>query len=328
MGIKLKWISKKWDGEASTGSGQGQVAGACEWSNEPSGSIKFGNVLTTWEPVCLSARTLLNAVFVTPVTATCVHNFPDWHRIVITSYFITRIDLKLSLQCILLSVAARTAVLCCQPTAFPRSPRHSRNTSHTARRAFSLPGVRTCLLSVFTSLPYVLVLCCLSSRHYRTYLSSAVCLHVTTYVLVLCCLSSRHYRTYVSSAVCLHLTTVRTCSLLSVFTSLPYVLVLCCLSSRHYRTYFSSPVCLHATTVRTSPLSSRHYRTYFSSPVCLHVTTVRTCPLLSVFTSLPYVLVLCCLSSRHCRTYLSSAVCLYVTAVRTRQHAQKSDNTF
>ena len=40
--IILKWIFKMWDEEAWAGligSGQGQVAGACECGNEPSGSI-------------------------------------------------------------------------------------------------------------------------------------------------------------------------------------------------------------------------------------------------------------------------------------------------
>ena len=44
-GIILKWISKRWDGEAWTGlicPGYGQVAGTCERGNEPSGSIKCG----------------------------------------------------------------------------------------------------------------------------------------------------------------------------------------------------------------------------------------------------------------------------------------------
>jgi hypothetical protein len=41
--IILKWIFKKWDGEAwigFSGTGQGQLAGACESSNEPLGSMK------------------------------------------------------------------------------------------------------------------------------------------------------------------------------------------------------------------------------------------------------------------------------------------------
>jgi len=43
--IILKWIFKMWDEETWTGlidSGQGQVAGACECGNEPSGSTKCG----------------------------------------------------------------------------------------------------------------------------------------------------------------------------------------------------------------------------------------------------------------------------------------------
>jgi hypothetical protein len=46
--IILKWISKRWDGEAWTGvfcSGYGQVAGTCECGNEPSGSIECGEFL-------------------------------------------------------------------------------------------------------------------------------------------------------------------------------------------------------------------------------------------------------------------------------------------
>jgi hypothetical protein len=41
--IKIKWISKKWDGRHELdclGSGEGQVAGAHARRNEPSGSIK------------------------------------------------------------------------------------------------------------------------------------------------------------------------------------------------------------------------------------------------------------------------------------------------
>ena len=39
----LKWIFKKWDGEAwigLSGTGQGQLAGACKSNNEPLGSMK------------------------------------------------------------------------------------------------------------------------------------------------------------------------------------------------------------------------------------------------------------------------------------------------
>ena len=35
----------KWSGEDCCGSEQGQVAGACECGNEPSGSIKCGEFL-------------------------------------------------------------------------------------------------------------------------------------------------------------------------------------------------------------------------------------------------------------------------------------------
>jgi hypothetical protein len=43
--IILKCICMKWDGRRgldSSGSGQRQVAGSCEHSNEPSGSIQSG----------------------------------------------------------------------------------------------------------------------------------------------------------------------------------------------------------------------------------------------------------------------------------------------
>ena len=45
--IILRWIFRKWVGGAWTGSdsGQGQVAGTCECSNEPLGSIKCGEFL-------------------------------------------------------------------------------------------------------------------------------------------------------------------------------------------------------------------------------------------------------------------------------------------
>ena len=45
-----------------SGSGQGQLAGICECGNEPSGSIKCGNFLTSCEPVSLSRRTVLCGV--------------------------------------------------------------------------------------------------------------------------------------------------------------------------------------------------------------------------------------------------------------------------
>jgi hypothetical protein len=48
--IMLKWISEKWDGGHeldSSDSELGQVMGCCEYGNEPSGSIKCGNFLTS-----------------------------------------------------------------------------------------------------------------------------------------------------------------------------------------------------------------------------------------------------------------------------------------
>jgi len=44
-GIVLKLIDKKCNGLDRTGSGQGQVAGTCECSNEPLGSITCGEFL-------------------------------------------------------------------------------------------------------------------------------------------------------------------------------------------------------------------------------------------------------------------------------------------
>jgi len=44
----LKWIFRKWDVGAGTGSTwlrKGQVAGICECGNEPSGTIKWGEFL-------------------------------------------------------------------------------------------------------------------------------------------------------------------------------------------------------------------------------------------------------------------------------------------
>ena len=38
------------------------MAGTCECGNEPSGSVKCGEVLTSWEVVSLSRRTLLHSV--------------------------------------------------------------------------------------------------------------------------------------------------------------------------------------------------------------------------------------------------------------------------
>jgi hypothetical protein len=46
--IILRWIFKKWDVEAWTGSiwlRQREVVGSCECGNEPSDSIKCGNFL-------------------------------------------------------------------------------------------------------------------------------------------------------------------------------------------------------------------------------------------------------------------------------------------
>jgi hypothetical protein len=44
--IVLRWIFGKWGyGLDQAGSGQGQVAGTCECSNEPSGSTKCGEFL-------------------------------------------------------------------------------------------------------------------------------------------------------------------------------------------------------------------------------------------------------------------------------------------
>jgi hypothetical protein len=41
--IILRWIFRKWDG--SIWPGQGQVGGTCEYGDEPSGSIKCGELL-------------------------------------------------------------------------------------------------------------------------------------------------------------------------------------------------------------------------------------------------------------------------------------------
>ena len=47
--IILRWFFRKWDvgcyGLIRAGSDQGQVTSTCESSNEPSGSIKFGEFL-------------------------------------------------------------------------------------------------------------------------------------------------------------------------------------------------------------------------------------------------------------------------------------------
>ena len=48
--IMLKWISEKWDGGHEldpSDSELRQVMGCCEYGNEPSGSIKCGNFLTS-----------------------------------------------------------------------------------------------------------------------------------------------------------------------------------------------------------------------------------------------------------------------------------------
>jgi hypothetical protein len=44
------------------GSGYRQVAGNCECGNEPLGSIKCGNFLTSCKPVSFSRKTLLRRV--------------------------------------------------------------------------------------------------------------------------------------------------------------------------------------------------------------------------------------------------------------------------
>jgi len=44
----LRWLFRKWDvgyGRDRVSSIQGQVAGTCEWGNEPSGTIKCGEFL-------------------------------------------------------------------------------------------------------------------------------------------------------------------------------------------------------------------------------------------------------------------------------------------
>jgi len=45
-----------------SGSRQGQVEGACECGNEPLGSMRFGNLLSSTRPVIFSGRTLLRGV--------------------------------------------------------------------------------------------------------------------------------------------------------------------------------------------------------------------------------------------------------------------------
>jgi len=63
--IILIRIFKKWDGKAWelewSGSGQVQLAGDCEYGNEPSGSIKCGK-FTDWRPHKYSGRTFLQLV--------------------------------------------------------------------------------------------------------------------------------------------------------------------------------------------------------------------------------------------------------------------------
>jgi hypothetical protein len=48
--IILKQILKKWDGRYGvdcSSSGQGQMVGACEYGNEPMGSVKCENFLSS-----------------------------------------------------------------------------------------------------------------------------------------------------------------------------------------------------------------------------------------------------------------------------------------
>ena len=61
----LRWLFSKWNvgnGLDWSGSGYGQVAGTCKYSDDYSGSIKCGNFLTSCEPVSFSRRTLLRGV--------------------------------------------------------------------------------------------------------------------------------------------------------------------------------------------------------------------------------------------------------------------------
>jgi hypothetical protein len=44
-GGTLRLIFRKWEGVEMDGVGSGQVAGTCEYDNEPSGSIKCGEFL-------------------------------------------------------------------------------------------------------------------------------------------------------------------------------------------------------------------------------------------------------------------------------------------
>jgi len=60
--ITLRWIFRKQDWGAWTGLiwlRLGKEVGTCKWRNEPSGSIKCGDFLTSSEPVSFSRRTLL-----------------------------------------------------------------------------------------------------------------------------------------------------------------------------------------------------------------------------------------------------------------------------
>jgi len=45
-----------------SGSRQGPVEGACECGNDPLGSMRFGNLLTSWRPVIFLGRTLHHGV--------------------------------------------------------------------------------------------------------------------------------------------------------------------------------------------------------------------------------------------------------------------------
>ena len=63
--VILKWIFKKWDWGHRldwSGSGLGQVAGSCEFSNETLGSMKWRNLLTSRGTVGFSSRALLHIV--------------------------------------------------------------------------------------------------------------------------------------------------------------------------------------------------------------------------------------------------------------------------
>jgi hypothetical protein len=52
--VILKWISKKWDGGIDwigLAQNNDKMAGSCECSNEPLGSIKFGEFLDYLRPI-------------------------------------------------------------------------------------------------------------------------------------------------------------------------------------------------------------------------------------------------------------------------------------